>query len=1013
MNRTIKRTDVEADRHPESGIGVLRTERGILPLRSLDVQAHIHGLGSKSVVRQTFYNSYDEPIEATYIFPLPGRDAVTRFVMHVNGRQIDGVLQERGEARENYDRAIAAGHAAAIAEEERSETFTMRVGNIPPGEEVAIEMTLVGQLPIAGDKATFRFPLVVAPRYISGTPLDGKSVGVGTACDTNTVPDASRVTPPVLIPGMPNPVQLSIEVDIHMPESANRDQLISNLSSSLHTVIVDDVGVADGLPLKVRLQENERLNRDFILRFPFLSEQNSCSLLAADDGKGSSVFSVNITPPDSHGAAPMSRDVVFVLDRSGSMGGWKMVAARRAVARMIDTMRDVDRFVVMAFDTSIEFPAGGNNQFQFGTDRNRWDSVQWVSTIDSRGGTELEQAIIQSVSLHKDKGRQDCDPVVVLITDGQVGAEDAVLKAIDATSGSRMPTFFCLGIDKAVNHGLLTRIAKRTSGTCETVESENQLDKVMDRFHREIGAPVLTDVQITSSDIQLDDLTPLKKINVFPDRPIGIHGIAKNVNRPFELTITGKLAGGEPWAATVSSTEADAETLHALWGRERLRDLEDEYLSCSSSELQKQIIAVSLRSNVLSRFTSYVAVDRSRVVNEGEAPHNVVQPVEQVEGSESLSTVMFGSIFGRSLPSQVRAGRSMKMAKAKRRGLKREKKRSGPLGPDANCDGIVSETSGIQARGYFDLGGVASGPQDEIELSDRGFGELSSSDGDVVDPVSQVDHDNLSVQDSPARLPRRPQVSNQSSEVGDSDGVEIVSSLDVPGSLPTDASSPHDDLFHQIDKRASQAGASAVVLQQGQRSQVDLIINGAQQSVDSLSIDGPETIATSIKALAGFGVGQQETPHIGNWIAPSGINWAVLVFYDTDSNPIVLMANCAKNAALTINAINDPVNTSEMLLHYPWLRSVLDVICETANANRQDRSLMLENTEPWLELLREVAGRLSDSQSHVVLRMVRAFKDAFDNGALNGRFETIDVLNQMIDDSNAQIRSEERKAFWS
>ena len=101
-----------------------------------------------------------------------------------------------------------------------------------------------------------------------------------------------------------------------------------------------------------------------------------------------------------------------------------------------------------------------------------------------------------------------------------------------------------------------------------------------------------------------------------------------------------------------------------------------------------------------------------------------------------------------------------------------------------------------------------------------------------------------------------------------------------------------------------------------------------------------------------------------------------------------------------------------MLLHYPWLRSILDVICETANANRQDRSLMLENTEPWLELLREVAGRLSDSQSHVVLRMVRAFKDAFDNGVLNGRFETIDVLNQMIDDSNAQIRLEERKAFW-
>ena len=172
----------------------------------------------------------------------------------------------------------------------------MRVGNIPPGEEVAIEMTLVGQLPIAGDQATFRFPLVIAPRYISGNPLKGKSVGDGVANDTDRVPDASRVTPPVLFPGMPNPVELSIEVDIHAPESFDRNELVSQLSSSLHSVVVSDLGVEDGLPLRIRVQPGERLNRDFILRFPFLANPNSCSLLAAADGAGASVFSVNIVP---------------------------------------------------------------------------------------------------------------------------------------------------------------------------------------------------------------------------------------------------------------------------------------------------------------------------------------------------------------------------------------------------------------------------------------------------------------------------------------------------------------------------------------------------------------------------------------------------------------------------------------------------------------------------------------------------------------------------------------------
>ncbi|HEV3260719.1 MAG TPA: VIT domain-containing protein, partial [Gemmataceae bacterium] len=211
-------TDTEMSRCPpddEAGFGSLATSRGHLPLKAMDVHARIDGLLAQVTVCQTFVNTLDEPLEATYIFPLPDRAAVTGFRLDVAGRVVEGVLKERAEARRDYEQAIQAGHRAAITEQERSNVFTMRVGNLPPGEEAKVRLTLVEPLAYSDGEATFRFPLVVAPRYIPGNPLLGPSVGAGTAPDTDAVPDASRISPPVLLPGYPNPVRLSLKVDVY------------------------------------------------------------------------------------------------------------------------------------------------------------------------------------------------------------------------------------------------------------------------------------------------------------------------------------------------------------------------------------------------------------------------------------------------------------------------------------------------------------------------------------------------------------------------------------------------------------------------------------------------------------------------------------------------------------------------------------------------------------------------------------------------------------------------------
>src|SRR5262249_16762146 len=286
--------------------------------------------------------------------------------MEVAGRVIEGMLKERGEARREYDEAIQAGQLAAITEEDRAGVFTLRVGNFMPGEVAKVRLTLAGPLPYGDGEATFRFPLVVAPRYIPGKPLPGPSVGDGTALDTDAVPDASRITPPVLLPGYPNPVQLALTVDVRAGALPLRD-----FRSSLHAIVEEEqTGVR-----RIRLQSDERLNRDFILRFRVAESALVTSLAVRPDAEGNAgSFLLTLVPPPggANGPQPKDRDIVFVLDRSGSMGGWKMVVARRALARMVDTMCDRDRFLIYAFDDVIESPAGLESGLIAATDRNRF-----------------------------------------------------------------------------------------------------------------------------------------------------------------------------------------------------------------------------------------------------------------------------------------------------------------------------------------------------------------------------------------------------------------------------------------------------------------------------------------------------------------------------------------------------------------------------------------------------------------------------------------------------------------
>ncbi|MFL6103359.1 MAG: VIT domain-containing protein [Actinomycetes bacterium] len=700
----------------EPGVGTIATERGNLPLQAIDVDATLTGLVARVALTQTFGNRFDQPLEASYIFPLPDRAAVTEFRMEVGERLVEGVLKERGQARADYDTAVREGRRASIAEEERPGVFTMRVGNLLPGERVTIRLVMTGPLPWDEGEATFRFPLVVAPRYIPGSPLEGEPVGQGTEPDTDAVPDASRISPPVLLPGFPNPVDLSIKVRI---DPAGLE--VGAVRSSLHAVVEE---ARDGIRT-LRVEPGERADRDFVLRMATGSEAVSTAVTAVEDAEGGQgTFALTLLPPVGADAAP-PKDLVFVLDRSGSMAGWKMVAARRAVARMIDSLTERDRFALLAFDNMIETPPQteepegleGNPPagLRAAGDHARFRAVEFLSRLDARGGTEMAAPLARALDLLTGPAAAEPaapgprDPALVLVTDGQVGNEDQILRLLaPRLGGVRVHT---VGVDTAVNEGFLKRLAGLGGGACELVESEDRLDAVMDRVHRRIGAPVLTDLELEPAGLDLDpgSLAPRRPPALFAGSPLVVSGRFRGA-AGGAVMVRGRDAAGRPWSATVPATGGDAPSLTAAWARTHLRDLEDRYASdpAPDRELERRIVETSLRFGVLCRFTAFVSAD-VQVVNEGGVVHRFLQPVEAPAGWSMFERVAL-------------AASAMPVARMSTGGLQtagRSATPRGPAGPFGRSDRLASPPGrlapGRSARRRS--GGFASSPLAGADLA--------------------------------------------------------------------------------------------------------------------------------------------------------------------------------------------------------------------------------------------------------------------------------------------------------
>jgi Ca-activated chloride channel family protein len=651
-------------------LGSLHAGKAPLPLTGVSLKARVIDRVAEVDVEQKFGNPFSEPIEAVYIFPLAGGCAVSKFEMQVGARIVKGKVEERGEARRQYTEAVEQGKRAALLEQERDDVFTVQVGNITPGEEIAVRLTYSERLPFFENGQTeLRLPTVVAPRYVGGEELPREQAGHGVSLDTTTVPDASRITPPRLAPGFDPKVALTLEAELFGG--------FADLECSQHAVRTS----AGPESARVQLsREREPLDRDFVLRWKLAGEKVKPSLLVHGE-----YAMLSLLPPAREGYLGTPRDVVFVVDRSGSMGGSKMASAARACALLLRTLGPRDRFAVLAFDNVLEWMPGG---FAAADEGGVEKGEKWLRQISARGGTEIDGAMgaaLQQIrNLGETAGRV---PVIVVLTDGEVGDESSLLKRLQTELGDAR--VFTVGIDTAVNDGFLKRVAAIGGGTSTFVEPGARLEEALQAVGREIGAPVITDLKIAG---EVDSPAPER----LPDLFAGRASAAFFRFRGKSVKVRGRWADGRKYEEEILAREAPLAAIDHLWARARVVDLEDKFRISHEESVKQEIISISVKHTVLTRFTAFVAVDEAEIANKEGRRRTVVQPVEMPAEWEAL-------VMGAPAPAMAAPMRAMKMAAPRAQSMM---KKIGDMlgGPTAMAGGrgsptaTVTETFGDEER---------------------------------------------------------------------------------------------------------------------------------------------------------------------------------------------------------------------------------------------------------------------------------------------------------------------------
>ncbi len=618
-----------------------RQPLGECPLKHTAVAAEISGFIARVTLTQQFGNPYGEPIEAVYTFPMSERAAVDSMTMTIGDRTVKGIIKRREEARRIYEAARDAGKAAGLLDQERPNIFTQWVANILPGDAIEITISYVEYLKYEDGKYEFSFPMVVGPRYIPGqlTPPGPGAIQPDVSPglrpgppSTDQVPDASRITPPVTPEGTRAGHDISLEVRL------DAGVAIQDIHSQLHEVEIEQPTESQAV---VRLKNrNEIPNRDFVLHYAVAGPAIGDAVLT-HAGENGGFFTLILQPPERVQPEFITpKEMIFVIDRSGSMRGFPIEKAKKTMRMCIEGMNPNDTFNLFSFSGGLgrcfEKPV-------LNTPENRKKALEYLDDLHGSGGTEMMKAIHAALERQNDPERLR---VVCFMTDGFIGNDMAILDAIQ--KNAQTARVFAFGIGNGVNRFLIEGMARTGRGASEIVTLESDADAAAERFHERIHSPILTDITIDFGDLSAEDIYPDPGAlpDLFAARPLILKG-RYAASGEGVVTVRGNTTAGpfeRQIQVTLPQEEPGHDVLAPLWARARIGWLmAQDWLGIQQgkpdTDIKEAITQLGLDFALVTQFTSFVAVEEM-VITEGGKPKTVQVPVEMTDG------VSYDGVFG-------------------------------------------------------------------------------------------------------------------------------------------------------------------------------------------------------------------------------------------------------------------------------------------------------------------------------------------------------------------------------
>jgi len=612
--------DPSAD--PEAGTLAIEKDGKFLalPLQKTRFDTVVVGTVAETEVVQVFANPFDEAIEAIYMFPLHEHAAVDGYYLTIGERTIRGQMQTRADARETYEDAKREGRAAGLLEQQRPNIFTQSVANIPPGEAIEVSIHVVQPLEQDHGEYALVLPTVVGPRFIPS--LDA-------------VPDAAKVTAPILPEGAVSCAELEVSVAIETGMRAR------SLSSRFHDIDIRREGDVAFIELD---GDAERIvaNRDFVLSWNLGQHQPQAAIVAQPDDDGSGgYFTLTVQPPAVvRDEDALARELIFVVDNSGSMGGKPMDTAKALMQAALAGMRPGDSFNVLRFSEA----ASGLSPTPLPATADNVDAGQaYVRDMQGRGGTHMLAGIEAALGMAHEDGRMR---IVMFLTDGYIGNEHEIFELIERDIGDAR--LFALGVGSSTNRYLLDGMARVGRGAVTYPDYEQAIDDAVAEFYERVETPVLSDIEIDWQGLAVSEVLPGKIPDLFAGQPLTVFGTYEG--QPSGEIVVRAQAAGETVALPVRfemATAEDIDGVRSVWARNKIDELLAYPMRAPDrnvdGELEEAVVALALEHRIMTEYTSFVAVDEQRIVNPDGTVKTVVQPLPVPEGTSVDNYVGIGT----------------------------------------------------------------------------------------------------------------------------------------------------------------------------------------------------------------------------------------------------------------------------------------------------------------------------------------------------------------------------------